>query len=68
MCFQFRICFGKTRGAFNFDEKSTQSVAQKNYVISSVKRHSFSVLGSWFQDMIWKKEECHVSKSIKLII
>ena len=35
--FDFRMCFGKTSVAFDFDEKLTKSAAQ-NYVISCFKR------------------------------
>ena len=54
--FNFRICFGKTLVAFDFDEKThTKSVAQ-NYVISRVKRLSSLAFCGWsstFNFRIW---------------
>ena len=51
----FRICFGKTLIAFDFDEKLTQRIAQ-------VTMKTFFPCTLWmvrcfhFQGMIWKKE------------
>ena len=50
--FDFRICFGKTLIASNFDKKLTQSVAH-NYVISRVKILSFPALSDALNFKLW---------------
>ena len=66
--FNFRICFGKTLIAFDFDENFTQCVAQ---VTITCQKTFFPctlrlVRCFQFQGMIWKTEECRVSKNIAL--
>ena len=59
--FGFRICFGKTLTAFDFDEKLTQSVAQKLCNITYQKTFfpfTLRLVGCFqFQFMIWKTEQ-----------
>ena len=67
--FDFRICFGKTVVAFDIDEKLTQSVSQVTiyyHVSEDFLCLHFTV--DQIQDMIWKMEECHVSKNSELKI
>ena len=65
--FHLRICFGKTV-TFDFVEKITQSVAQITSNIMCQKTFLVCTLRLikcfQFQDMIWKTEECRVSKNI----
>ena len=64
--FDFRIWFAKTLIAFDFDEKLTQRVAQVICNITCQKTFFPCTLRLircfQFQGMIWKTEECCVSK------
>ena len=60
--FDFRIFFGKTLISFNFDQKLTQSIAQ--IILSTCTLQLIKCFH--FQDIIWKMEECCLSKNIEL--
>ena len=69
--FNSRIGFGKTLVAFDFDEKLTQIIA--NYVNTMCQKTFLActlqlIECFQFQDIIWKAEDCCVSRIIKLKI
>ena len=68
--FDFRIWFAKTLIAFDFDEKLTQRVAHVICNITCQKTFFPCTLRLircfQSQGMIWKTEECRVSKNIAL--
>ena len=66
-CFRFQNLFWKNISCSQFWWKTHTKRSTNNKVISLVRRFSSPALSSWSVDhMIWKMEECPVSKNIEV--